>query len=72
MTKLTGLLSIDSKSIPSRERPNIIKVLLMTSDVAWGMATDEPIPVVVRSSLSKSELIILSFSSFRRKAFLHK
>ena len=54
-TKFTGLLSIASKSIPSIDLPKIIVISFTSLENVCGIATPEPIPVVVLSSLSINE-----------------
>ena len=49
-TKFTGLLSIATKSIPSIDLPKIIVIEFTSVENVCGIATPEPMPVVVLSS----------------------
>ena len=55
ITKFTGLLSIDSKSMPSNDLPKIMVVSFTSFENVCGIATPEPMPVVVLSCLSINE-----------------
>ena len=62
-TNLTGWLSRDSNSRPSRDRPKAATTFWMRSEEAWGMAMPKPMPVLMVSSRWRMALRMDSRSS---------